>query len=328
MTKPTAGKTGCFKLGCFGCAGLVLLAILVFGTLIGVGALVGAPEPSVEESTVEQAVPPGPAVGWSTQTDSGDPVLPPGGLVPEVSEPGRVVLDLKMGEFEVVAGDGPGPIRIEGDFDTSIFELETEYERYGESGWTYTIRTKNKVGWYRMMFADRRQTSFVRIILPRGVPLSLEGEVGMGEVRMDLGGLWLVNTDLVAGMGEFTIDFDEPLLAPMDGFRLASKMGECRVRSLGNASPSTVHVRHRMGALSLGLVGAWQNDTEVRGGITMGELLVWVPDDVHVDVENMRQVLGASNVADRSMLDEVDEAAPTLRLNLSGGMGSVEVLRR
>jgi len=328
MTKSPTGKTGCVKLGCFGCAGLVLLAILVVGTLIGVGALVGAPEPRVEETSVEQSVPPGPSVDGSAQTDSGDPVLPPGGLVPEVSEPGRVVLDLKMGEFEVVAGDGPGPIRIEGDFDTSIFEVVTEYERYGESGWIYTIRTKNKVGWYRMMFADKRQTSFVRIILPRDVPLSLEGEVGMGEVRMDLGGLWLVDTDLVAGMGEFTVDFAEPLLVPMNEFRLVSKMGEARVGGLGNASPSTVHVRHRMGAMSLGLVGAWQNDVQVEGGISMGDFVVWVPDDVHVDVENMRQIIGASSVADRSMLDELDEDAPTLRLDLSGGMGSLEVRRR
>ena len=315
-------------MGCFGCAGAVLLAILVVGTLIGVGALVGAPEPSVEETSVEQPVPPGPFVDGSAQTDSGDPVLPPGGLVPQVSEPGRVVLDLKMGEFEVVAGDGPGPIRIEGDFDTSIFEVVTEYERYGESGWIYTIRTRNKVGWYRMLFSDRRQTSFVRIILPRDVPLSLEGEVGMGEVRMDLGGLWLVDTDLSASMGEFTVDFDEPLLVPMNDFRVAAKMGDARVRNLGNASPSTVNVRHRMGAMSLDLVGAWKNDTRVQGGISMGEFVVWVPDDVHVDVENMRQILGDSSVADRSMLDEPDEDAPTLRLDLSGGMGSLEVRRR
>lgn len=327
MTKPTTGKTGCFKMGCFGCAGLVLLTILVFATLIGVGALVGAPEPRVEESSFEQAVPPGPSVEWSAQTDSGDPVLPPGGLIPEVSEPGRVVLDLKMGEFEVVAGDGPGPIRIEGDFDTSIFEVVTEYERYGESGWVYTIRTKNKVGWYRMLFSERRQTSFVRIVLPRDVPLSLEGEVGMGEVRMDLGGLWLVDVDLVASMGEFTVDFEEPLLVPMNDFRLASKMGEGRVRSLGNASPSTVSVRHRMGAMSLGLVGNWRNDVQVEGGIGMGEFVVWVPDHVHVDVENMTQVIGASSVADRSMLEELDDDAPTLRLDLSGGMGSLEVRR-
>jgi hypothetical protein len=59
----------------------------------------------------------------------------------------------------------------------------------------------------------------------------------------------------------------------------------------------------------------------------MGEFVVWVPDHVHVDVENMTQVIGASSVADRSMLEELDEDAPTLRLNLSGGMGSLEVRR-
>jgi len=105
-------------------------------------------------------------------------------------------------------------------------------------------------------------------------------------------------------------------------------MGEARVRNLGNASPSSVYVRHRMGAMSVDMSGAWQNDTEVKGGIGMGELIVWVPDDVFVDVENMTQVIGAATVADRSMLEELDEDAPTLRLNLSGGMGSIEVRRR
>lgn len=328
MAETPIRKTGCVKLGCFGCAGIFLLTILILGTLIGVGAFVGAPEPQVEETTVEQPVPPGPAVEWSAGTDLGDPLLPPGGLVPEVSEPGRVVLDLSMGEFEIVAGDEPGPIRIESDFDTALFELVTDFEPYGQTGWTYTIRLESKVGWYRMIFAGEQQRIFVRVILPRDVPLSLEGEVGMGEVRMDLGGLWLTDMDLVAKMGEFTIDFDEPLLAPMNDFRLVSRMGESRVRGLGNASPSTVHVGHTMGAMSLDLVGEWRNDTEVTGGVAMGELVVWVPDDVHIDIENLSQILGASNVADRQMLDELDEDAPTLRLDLSAGMGSVEVRER
>jgi len=329
MTEGQHRKTGCFKLGCFGCAGVALLTVLILATLIGVGALVGRPEPRMEESFVEQPVPPGPA--WESDsgptTDTGGPLLPPGGLVPEVDEPGRVVLDLSMGEFEVVAGDAPGPIRIESNFDTAVFELVTEFERYGESGWIYHIRLKRKVGWFRMLFGEQDQNLFVRVILPPEVPLSLEGEVSMGEVRMDLGGLWLVKTDLVAGMGDFTIDYDKPLLAPMKSFRLVSKMGEARVRNLGNASPSSVYFRHRMGAMSVDMRGAWQNDAEAEGDIGMGELIVWVPDDVFVDVENMTQVIGAATVADRSMLEELDEDAPTLRLDLSGGMGSIEVRR-
>ena len=67
-----------------------------------------------------------------------------------------------------------------------------------------------------MMFASEQQRNFVRIVLPRDVPLSLEGKVGMGEVRMDLGGLWLIDANLTAKMGEFTVDFDEPLLAELD----------------------------------------------------------------------------------------------------------------
>ena len=80
-------------------------------------------------------------------------------------------------------------------------------------------------------------------------------------------------------------------------------------------------------AMSVDMRGAWQNDAEVEGDIGMGELIVWVPDDVFVDVENMTQVIGAATVADRSMLEELDEGAPTLRLDLSGGMGSIEVRR-
>ena len=329
MVEGSLRKTGCIKLGCFGCGALTLLTVMVFATLIAIGAIVGRPEPRVEESSLEQPLPPGPGVERSLErTDEGSPSFPPGGLVPQVSEPGRVVLDLSMGEFEVVAGDAPGPIRIESDFDTSVFELETEFERYGETGWIYRIGLKRKIGWYRMLFSFEDQHNFVRVILPRDVPLTLEGEVGMGEVRMDLGGLWLIDTDLVARMGDFTFDFEEPLLAPMNAFRLTSRMGDSKVRNLGNASPSSVAVRHRMGAMSLSLLGDWQNDTRVEGGIGMGELVVWVPDDVNVEIDQMTQIIGAANVADRSMLEELDEDAPTLELELSGGMGSIEVHRR
>jgi hypothetical protein len=150
----------------------------------------------------------------------------------------------------------------------------------------------------------------------------------MGEVRMDLGGLWIVDTDLDARMGEFTVDFDRPLMVPMNEFRFVSRMGEATLRNMGNASPASVDVSHRMGQLNLGLTGDWKNDCKVGGGVGMGEMLVWVPDDVGVEIENVRQIIGASNVAERSRPEDLDENAPTLRLNLRGGMGSIEVRRR
>jgi hypothetical protein len=325
MVEEPRKKSGCVKLGCFGCAGAVVLGLVLLGSIVGLGLLMGRPERRPEHSQVEQAVPTLP-VTPPFSTDVGDKAFPLAEFLPTIDEPGRVVLDLQEGEFEIVAGDAPGPIRVEGSYDTAVYELVTEFERYGETGWVYHIRFERKIGWFRMLFNLEDDDNRVRIVLPREVPMTLEGEVGMGQFEFDLGGLWLQEIDLSTRMGEFVLDFDEPLLAPMKRFRLVAGMGDARVNGLGHASPEHVYASQKMGSLQLDLRGDWVRDATVQGHVGMGDLTVRLPQGVNVKLDDVDQILGSTELGGR-LREEHDENAPTLSLRLSQKLGSIQLSR-
>ena len=66
----------------------------------------------------------------------------------------------------------------------------------------------------------------------------------MGESRMELGGLWILDADIDFGMGDHSVSFDEPLAVPVAGVRLDTSLGVLRVDRLGNASPADAWIKH------------------------------------------------------------------------------------
>jgi hypothetical protein len=178
-----------------------------------------------------------------------------------------------------------------------------------------------------MLHGDQHEKNLIRISVPRGVPMALEGDLGTGEFQFDLSGLWLVSTDLTASKGEFLFDFNQPAPQPQERFEIKASMGSFGVAGLGNASPASVRVGGRMGEVSLDLRGAWKNDATISGRWRMGEYVVRVPEGVHIDTDGATVFLGAAEFSALRDLPPADPAAPTLRLELSGAMGEMSVSR-
>ena len=176
-----------------------------------------------------------------------------------------------------------------------------------------------------MLHGDQHEGNRVRISLPRGLPFRLEGNVRSGVSRWELGGLWLVGSDLRIGTGEHRLVFSEPAPEPMGSFRLEARMGDFGVGRLGNASPSEVTIHGGMGEMSLDLRGEWRNDAEVVGRWRMGAFDVRVPPGVKIDADNATVFLGAADLSRLRRLADPEEEAPTLRLDLAGSMGEVVV---
>jgi hypothetical protein len=255
------GRGGCLRTGCFGCLAVVGMGVLVVVLLFAIALLLGRPEQRMESPGVAHELP-GAPVG-DPITDVGDRTLPHE-LRPDSAAAGRIVLDVTLCQFEVVPGEAGDPIRVEGRYDAGSYELVESLLPEGDEGWEYRLQFGRKVSWIRSLLGEDASMNEIRLVVPRGVPLALEGQIGIGESDLELGGLWLTSTELRLRIGDHSIGFDSPTPEPMESFRIVGSMGETKVRKLGNASPGEVYASNRVGALSLDLEGEWSGELRDR----------------------------------------------------------------
>ncbi len=328
MSKDTQSKLpGCFKYGCFGCLGLFALSV---GFVLLIGAIqltTDIEEPSPEQTEASHELPELPeAYGGQDQPEIPEILPLPEEIVPPDVAPGRLVLDLSMGEFTIRPGPAGEPLRVEADYDSNAFQLSEEFTQNEDGNWTYEVGFGSKGGWLGLLFRGGGEGGHnrVEITIPRGYPLEVVGKIGMGESEIDLGGLWVSRVDLDLSAGDHFLEFREPLPYPMEDFRINSSMGNLEVRSLGAASPSVVNVKHGMGEMLLDLEGEWRGDAEVRADFSMGACRVWLPDGVRVEIDRASVALGERRI-DRADYSNLPEDAPTIKLRVSGSMGELRI---
>jgi len=324
MTDERTSGRGCFKLGCFGCAGLFAGVILISGAIVALGLIMGRPDPQIERPEISTDLPPSALA--LPRTDVGGGEFPALGALPATDQIGRIELDLTMGSFEIVAGEPGEPPRVDGRYDAAIYRLDSSHEARDDGGWVWKVEFSRKVSWMRLMFGDAGEDNRIRVVLPPDRPFVLAGDLGIGEFGFELGGLWIVDTVLEIGTGEYRFTFDDPLQAPMRSFLLDGGIGELTVSQLGNASPSEVHVEQGIGETQLNLRGAWRNDAEIALRCGIGECGVTLPDQAAVDLGTFRVWLGE---ADRRALRDVeatpDDGKPVLSLDVTARLGEVRL---
>lgn len=321
MSEPK--RRGCAKNGCLGCLG-VLGLLAVVSLVLGGLQLVGSRRPVdniVEEKS--QRLPPLPLATAAQLEDASGvvvPTLPVNDTSSRAIASGTLDLDLQMGEFTLVPGEPGSEITVEAEYDRSRFRLVEELTEGRDGNWTYKVRLLPRL---RILGISNRPAK-IEISVPKGRPMSVVGRVRMGQSDFELGGLWLEEVDLEANMGQHTLSFSEPSPAPAESFRLRGQMGQIEIRDLGNASPRSVEVSHRMGEMSVGLEGQWENDGEVAMRCQMGECSLSTPGGVRILAERTAVIMGGKSIRlpDPST---VPDGAHTLRLDVRGSMGEVRV---
>jgi hypothetical protein len=290
-----------------GCLAMAAMTLLVLSGLGGWIAFELGREPDPQSIEHSQTVP------------AFDPALRTS-LQDQVAEPGRVVLDVEGIALTIVPGPADSVIQLDGDFDAEGFDFDREYSTYGNDGWVYRIELRPAGAMKRIVHGGRTDSS-LRITLPRDVPIALEGFVGVGETRIDLGGLWIVSTELKLGQGEHQLDFSEPLLHPMESLVLDARVGEITLVELGNASPRQVHISKAVGEACVDLRGAWQANTTLEMACGAGSC------DLHRPREDEAIVTLVENTA-AALRDATAHPASLPRIDVNIGSaipGSVEI---
>ena len=318
MSKPKSRLRGCFKYGCFGCLGSLGLLVL-FGVAIALIQATGG-DPRRESRDLAQELP-----ERETMTpEEFDRARAAGEFDAAGGAPGTVSIRLRGGRFFVEPGPPDEPIHVEAEYDVKAYRLDQKFEDHGEKGWSYRLDFGPR-GLFAMLRQNHGSEQRLKLVIPRGTPIRLEGVISMGESDVELGGLWLVDTSLDLGMGDHTIGFDEPLAMPTSGLRLHGSMGALQVRRVGNASPRVVDVRHSMGELSLDLRGEWHNDADVVASCSMGECSVVVPRDVRIDLRKASIALGEKSVSGVHDMPDAPPGTPTIGLSVRHTMGELRI---
>lgn len=301
MTQPTTasanprGRSNCLLIGC-----LALLALVTIpGAVVwGVLAATDDPGPSRPRHEVREHV------------------LPPG--------KGTIDLGLRMAEVEIVTAPAAAPLRLEADWDASVFTLDEGLEKV-EGGWRYRLRFGGR-GLAMLRSHHHHGGNHLRLAIPLDCPLSIEGRVGLGESDVELGGLSLDRVILKLGAGEHRLSFDAPTARPLESLELDGSMGEITVLRAGNASPRRLVVRHGMGELTLDLTGNWRADGDVDLRLGMGDSSVLLPrpEEAGAVVDKARVSLGERQVFDQR-LDELTPGVPRVHVRATGGMGGLRI---
>lgn len=307
--------------GCLGCFGLMGLAVAVLAVLVVVPFTVDrpAPEPVHRQATPELPPPPEPVAVPPDSPSPGSVTLPE---VPP-DEALVVDLDLGMGTFVIEPAAAGEPLQVEADYDEANFELEEGFDAEIN---TYRVRFGARGGSVFRWFGDTDASdNRVTVRLPADRPLNLDLDIGVGESTIDLGGLWLIGLELDTGPGEHRLDFSRPLRAPLEALEVDGSVGEVVLANLGNASPARLKVNQGIGDMTVDLHGAWQRDARVSVDLGIGECRVRVPEDVRVDLERSGVGLGETQLRGLSRREPPPEGAPTLTLELTGGIGEMRV---
>jgi hypothetical protein len=323
-----SARSKTFVGGCLGCLGLTVLVGVILAVVAFWPALRGGPDPepvrrqaSIPWTTLSGGMPPPAAEAGgdlgAVPAPEAMSALPDG---PDGMGEWTVELDLSLGDF-VVEPAGPGEgLSVEADYDRARFTFEQEVDEEARE-----VRVRfGQDGPGRFVFGSRESDNHVTLRLPRGVPLRLVGELGIGQTRAELGGLELTAIDLRAQVGDHALSFSEPTTGSLASFDLSSGVGEVTLHGVGNASPARLDVSQSLGELLVDLNGAWRGDATVTARLSLGECTIVVPEDVELDVDRVEVALGESNQPNPRR-EPLPAGTPRLTLDVQGSLGEVTV---
>ncbi|MFH1842119.1 MAG: hypothetical protein ABIF77_02845 [bacterium] len=315
-----ARTQGCFKTGMLGCLGLLVIVVL----FVGITALVAWRGVEKQEIEKRQRTPvmASPEMVAEPRLDSretdGQIIRGERNLgVPPT--PGRVVLDLGQGEFEILPAQPGEGLSVEARYDKEVYELKEHLETMPDSSWVYHLRFERTMPGLQAIFRALMggdTDCWVHVYLPPDIPLALELNLEAGGVETDLGGLWLTEADINFSKGGFALDISQPLREPMERLSIRGRMGGFEADDLGNASPRLLDLDFAMGGADIDLTGLWLQDADIRLKIRMGGMAVRVPQDCRLE--------GVPMSGARLTRDDAEVPPPLLRFDVSESMGEIE----
>jgi len=296
------------KYGCFGCIGLVAIAVL-FAGLVGGMAYLKSRSEAVEKETFSHEPLEGEETVQGPATADGD----------EATE-GHVVLDLAGAEFEIGPAAEGGKLEVQATYDRNSYELIEQFEPDGGSGWSYRVsfrRTGSSlvVALKELISGNRPELT---ILLPPDLSIRLDLGLAEGGARVELGGMWITDATIEMEKGGLELRVSDPMPIPMERLAIHGKMGGLAATKLGNASPRELELDFRMGGMSVDLRGEWRADAQITIHASMGGGVLRLPRNVRIEGLDTRRGVGS--------MDEEEVPLPTLSFAAESELGELQIM--
>ncbi|NIR51803.1 cell wall-active antibiotics response protein [candidate division KSB1 bacterium] len=187
----------------------------------------------------------------------------------------RVDIEIDAGEVTIHKSPNDKEARVIIDYDEEEFRV---YSDFDEKRSRLDIEFEKK-GWGN---SKDNAVAEALIELPTGVEVDLEAKIKAGEIDLDFGGLALTRLDLTTWAGEVVVGFSEPNKSDMEFMKINTKVGETRIRELGNARFREAEINGGIGEMSVDLRGNMLSEAEAHIDLDIGETTLYLPEEAGV----------------------------------------------
>lgn len=192
----------------------------------------------------------------------------------------KIILEIDAGKVKINKNLKDGEVNISGKISEKYDDLDIDYNtRYNEIS---LVLDRNK--WLKSAKDD--ETSILEIKLPCDATIELSTEIKAGEINFELGGLMLYNFELRNFAGEVNVDFSEPNKIKMEFLDVNVKIGNTKLRRLGNARFADATINSGIGELYIDLTGANIQSSKVDIDLDLGSTSVFLPRDLGIKIRS------------------------------------------
>ncbi len=249
---------------------------------------------------------------------------------------GEESLDVRVsyavGRFEVGPISGDLLYTIKSRYDAEVFDLYSAYrKRDGRGRLRIDIEGEADIEFSRLKDYDAR-AGHLELGITDAIPVSISVELGAAEALLDLGGIRLSGLKLETGASDTKIRFGKKNSEAIDRCVIRAGAATIEIESLGNSGCRHIEVEGGIGAITLDFSGDWDYNATAEIKVGLGAVEVRVPSELGVRIER-KTFLMSLDAPDFWKGDDAwvsrnwSEASTRLELNLSGALGTINIVR-
>ena len=191
-----------------------------------------------------------------------------------------VYIEIDAGEITVTKNPNQGEISLSGRINEKYDELDYGYDkRHNE--FSLTLDRKK---WFKSVTDDN--SSKLEIELPDDAIIEFSSKVKAGAAEFKLGGLSLKNLELRNFAGEVHVDFRQPNKIEMNSLDINVKIGETRIKRLGNARFTNANINSGIGELYVDMSGEGTKSMEVEIDLDIGSTTILLPRNYGIKLKS------------------------------------------
>ncbi len=203
-----------------------------------------------------------------------------------------------------------------------------DYDVDGDVGVLHLSNEKSYGGF--PFFGIHGDKDSVNIELTKSVPISLEMKFGIGDAKIDVGGIQISDATFSTGVCDFNLNFSSPNLIECDDVEIKTGISSVSVENLSNARAKYIEFNGGLGSMKIDFGGRLQRDCEVQIKSGLGSVEISIPSDINTSITAPGNFVNSVDVSGfyaqgDGVYRSDKKTGPQLKINVDSGMGSVTI---